>query len=118
MENCLFCKIAAGVIPSTKVYEDELVLAFRDIAPQAPTHILVIPKEHISGISGTFAENIESEVFWCSAKLRFNAGGQGKIVWFDVVPGILYSLSMDDGASEEALLDLANELFVPAQEEI
>ena len=49
MENCLFCKIAAGVIPSTRVYEDDLVLAFRDIAPQAPTHILVIPKAHISG---------------------------------------------------------------------
>ena len=47
MENCLFCKIAAGIIPSTKVYEDETVLAFRDIAPQAPTHILVIPKAHI-----------------------------------------------------------------------
>ena len=57
MENCLFCKIAAGVIPSTKVYEDDLVLAFRDIAPQAPTHILVIPKEHISGMSAITAEN-------------------------------------------------------------
>ena len=57
MENCLFCKIAAGVIPSTKVYEDELVLAFRDIAPQAPTHILVIPKAHISGMSEVNAEN-------------------------------------------------------------
>ena len=44
MENCLFCKIVGGQIPSTKVYEDETVLAFRDIAPQAPTHILVIPK--------------------------------------------------------------------------
>ena len=49
MENCLFCKIAAGVIPSTKVYEDEQVLAFRDIAPQAPVHVLVIPKKHVSG---------------------------------------------------------------------
>ena len=48
MENCLFCKIVNGVIPSTKVYEDEIVLAFRDIAPMAPTHILVIPKTHIS----------------------------------------------------------------------
>ena len=57
MENCLFCKIAAGVIPSTKVYEDETVLAFRDIAPQAPTHILVIPKAHISGMSEVTAEN-------------------------------------------------------------
>ena len=57
MENCLFCKIAAGVIPSTKVYEDETVLAFRDIAPQAPTHILVIPKTHISGCNGVTADN-------------------------------------------------------------
>lgn len=49
MENCLFCKIVAGEIPSTKVYEDENVYAFRDIAPQAPTHVLVVPKKHISG---------------------------------------------------------------------
>lgn len=47
MENCLFCKIIAGDIPSSKVYEDEYVYAFRDIAPQAPVHILVVPKEHI-----------------------------------------------------------------------
>ena len=51
MENCLFCKIVAGIIPSTKVYEDESVLAFRDIAPQAPTHILVIPKAHIGSVA-------------------------------------------------------------------
>ena len=51
MENCLFCKIVAGIIPSTKVYEDDLVLAFRDIAPQAPTHILVIPKAHIGSVA-------------------------------------------------------------------
>ena len=57
MENCLFCKIAAGIIPSTKVYEDELVYAFRDIAPQAPTHILVIPKAHIASCNGITAEN-------------------------------------------------------------
>ena len=57
MENCLFCKIIAGAIPSTKVYEDDLVLAFRDIAPQAPTHILVIPKAHIPSVDGITAEN-------------------------------------------------------------
>ncbi len=57
MSDCLFCKIIAGEIPSTKVYEDEQVLAFRDIAPQAPTHILVIPKTHISGCDGVCAEN-------------------------------------------------------------
>ena len=57
MENCLFCKIVAGDIPSTKVYEDESVLAFRDIAPMAPTHILVIPKCHIPSVDGVTAEN-------------------------------------------------------------
>ena len=57
MENCLFCKIVAGDIPSTKVYEDEMVLAFRDIAPMAPTHILVIPKAHIPSVDGVTAEN-------------------------------------------------------------
>ena len=48
MNDCLFCKISAGDIPSAKVYEDESVYAFRDIAPQAPTHVLVIPKTHIA----------------------------------------------------------------------
>ena len=57
MENCLFCKIVAGVIPSTKVYEDETVLAFRDIAPMAPSHILVIPKTHIPSVDGITVEN-------------------------------------------------------------
>ena len=57
MENCLFCKIIAGEIPSTKVYEDEKILAFRDIAPMAPTHILVIPKQHIGGVDEITPEN-------------------------------------------------------------
>ena len=55
--SCLFCEIAQGNIPSTKVYEDDSVLAFRDIAPQAPTHVLVIPKAHISGCDGITGEN-------------------------------------------------------------
>jgi histidine triad (HIT) family protein len=46
--DCLFCKIAAGTIPSTVVHVDDEVVAFRDIAPRAPTHILVIPREHIA----------------------------------------------------------------------
>ena len=57
MADCLFCKIIAGGIPSTKVYEDDSVFAFRDIAPQAPIHILVIPKAHISGCNGVTPEN-------------------------------------------------------------
>jgi len=55
--NCLFCKIIAGDIPSAKVYEDETVFAFRDIAPQAPTHILVVPKAHMRGCNDVTAEN-------------------------------------------------------------
>ena len=57
MENCLFCKIIAGVIPSSKVYEDEKILAFRDIAPQAPVHVLVIPKTHIACVDEITNEN-------------------------------------------------------------
>ncbi len=51
MNDCLFCKIAAGTIPSDKVYEDANVVAFRDIDPKAPTHVLVIPKEHIESLA-------------------------------------------------------------------
>ena len=51
MENCLFCKIIKGEIPSTKVYEDEEILAFKDINPAAPIHILVIPKKHIISLA-------------------------------------------------------------------
>ena len=51
MEDCIFCKIAAGDIPADIVYEDEQVVAFRDLNPQAPTHILVIPRKHIATLN-------------------------------------------------------------------
>lgn len=51
MSDCLFCKIVSGEIPSEFIYEDEMVVAFRDIDPQAPHHLLIIPREHISGIN-------------------------------------------------------------------
>ncbi len=51
MSDCLFCKIIAGEIPSTKVYEDELTYAFRDINPMMPTHVLVVPRQHLTGLS-------------------------------------------------------------------
>ena len=51
MEDCLFCKIIKGEIPSTKVYEDDEILAFNDINPAAPSHILVIPKKHIISLA-------------------------------------------------------------------
>ena len=50
MENCIFCKIVKGEIPATKVFEDEHTFAFNDINPQAPIHILVIPREHYAGV--------------------------------------------------------------------
>ena len=78
--SCLFCRIVAGEIPSTKVYEDELVLAFRDIAPQAPTHILVIPKTHIPTVDGITAENsnIVAHIF-------------------EVIPGIAKAEGLENG---------------------
>ncbi len=57
MDSCLFCRIIAGEIPSAKVYEDEYVYAFRDINPQAPVHILVVPKKHIGCANEISAEN-------------------------------------------------------------
>ena len=57
MDNCLFCKIIAGDIPSNKVYEDDLCYAFYDIDPQAPTHFLVIPKAHITSVSAVDESN-------------------------------------------------------------
>ena len=76
MENCLFCKIVKGDIPSTKVYEDELVLAFRDIAPQAPTHILVIPKQHIGSVAEVTADNsaVVAHIFETIAKVAAAEG--------------------------------------------
>lgn len=56
-DDCLFCKIVAGDIPADKVYEDEQVLAFKDISPQAPTHILVIPKQHIATVNDLAEEH-------------------------------------------------------------
>ncbi len=79
MSDCLFCKIIAGEIPSTKVYEDELVLAFRDIAPQAPTHILVIPKKHIASVAEINEENssVVSHIFEVIAKIAKEEGLSG-----------------------------------------
>ena len=74
----------------------------------------------LSDISGMAdgSTQAEGEVLWCGARISYTEGGAGKIIWFDIVPGLLYSLSMDSGASEEALLAMAGELFVPAQGEV
>lgn len=69
--DCLFCKIIAGEIPSKKAYEDELVYAFNDIDPQAPVHILIIPKEHISSADEITENNsaVVAHIFEVAAKL-------------------------------------------------
>ena len=74
--DCLFCKIAAGEIPSTKVYEDDLVYAFRDIDPQAPVHILIIPKEHIASVDEINKENsaVIAHIFEVAAKIAQEKG--------------------------------------------
>lgn len=57
MDDCIFCKIVAGEIPADKLYEDDDVIAFKDIAPQAPVHFLVVPKKHIVGPSAVTEED-------------------------------------------------------------
>ncbi len=73
--DCLFCKIINGDIPSKKVYEDENVFAFYDIAPQAPIHILVIPKIHVSSMDEISCENadIVSKIFSVIPKIAADA---------------------------------------------
>lgn len=76
MDNCLFCKIVKGDIPSKKAYEDGKILAFYDINPQAPVHILVIPKEHIQSVDAINAENsgIVSYIFEKIPQIAASAG--------------------------------------------
>lgn len=71
MNDCIFCKIVSGDIPSAKIYEDEQVIAFRDINPQAPAHILVVPKRHIPGVNdlATADEALVGHVYSVVAKL-------------------------------------------------
>ena len=76
MNDCLFCKIIEGTIPSKKVYEDESVYAFYDIAPQAPVHILVIPKTHIASADEVTADtaSLVAAVFTAIPKIAAAAG--------------------------------------------
>ena len=74
--DCLFCKIAGGEIPSTKVYEDEQVYAFLDIEPQAPVHIILVPKTHISSANELNEENaaVVGHIFAVAAKIAKDQG--------------------------------------------
>ena len=75
--GCLFCKIAKGEIPSHKVYEDEFVIAINDIAPQAPVHVLIIPKEHIMSSAREAKDDnsvIIAHIFVVAARIAQNLG--------------------------------------------
>ena len=76
MSDCLFCKIAAGEIASNQVYEDDKCLAFHDIDPQAPTHFLVIPKEHTPPVAGVNEDNaaVVAHIFAVIAKVTRELG--------------------------------------------
>jgi histidine triad (HIT) family protein len=76
MDNCLFCKIVQGNIPSDKVYEDDKILAFKDINPGAPVHILIIPKLHIGSINELNEEHKEliGHIFIMAKKLAKDLG--------------------------------------------
>lgn len=77
--DCIFCKIAAGEIPSTKAYEDDRVLAFYDLDPQAPVHILIIPKEHITSAADINEDNsaLVAHIFEVAAKVANEKGLNG-----------------------------------------
>jgi histidine triad (HIT) family protein len=74
--NCIFCKIVSGEIPSQKVFSDELVTAFRDIHPVAPTHILIVPNKHITSVNEveTEDEGILGRMFIAARQLAENEG--------------------------------------------
>lgn len=78
--DCLFCKIAEGVIPSSKVYEDDMILAFKDINPQAPVHVLLIPKMHVDSLDAVNSENLPYVTHI-----------------FEKIPAIAASLGLDKG---------------------
>lgn len=74
MTDCLFCKIIRGEIPSTKVFEDDSVFAFRDIHPQAPVHILVIPKQHIASVAEATDPSLMGILMLRAAEIARNEG--------------------------------------------
>ncbi len=74
--SCLFCKIVEGEIPSTPLYQDELVYAFADINPRAPVHVLIVPREHIGSLSETGQDNraLLGHLLWAAAQIALKDG--------------------------------------------
>ena len=81
MDDCLFCKIAAGQIPSNKLYEDDQLLAFYDIDPQAPTHFLVIPKQHIDSAAALTESDVGADGGQSVKHLHFHVLAGRSLAW-------------------------------------
>ena len=81
MTDCIFCGIAAGEIPSQKVFEDDSVIAFRDLSPKAPQHVLIVPKKHIANVAQFQAEDKDLAAH----------------IFVDVVPKLAEELKLDGG---------------------
>lgn len=81
MNDCIFCKIASGEIPAQKVFEDDTVIAFRDLSPKAPQHVLIVPKKHIQSVAHFAAEDKELAAH----------------IFVDVVPKLAAELGIADG---------------------
>lgn len=69
MDDCIFCKIIEKEIPSTAVYEDDVIYAFHDLEPQAPVHVLIVPKKHIASLDDVEFDDIEA-LGWLTAKVK------------------------------------------------
>ena len=100
-------------VAETTFVLDGILYSYR----MAATYEISTDFADISGTGDLFDNHCTAEVGWCSAKLYFNENSSGKIIWFDIAPGLLYSLSMENCASEEALLSMAHDLFAPAQDQ-
>lgn len=96
MESCLFCRIIAGEIPSKKVYEDESVYAFYDINPQAPVHVLIIPKQHIARI-----ENLRDEDSAVMGRLMVSAQKVAALLGLKNGYRIVFNNGVDGGQEVE-----------------
>ena len=103
MDNCLFCKIINGEITSTKIYENEHIIAFNDIDPRAPIHILVIPKKHIRSINELNSSdiNLAGEIILAAKKIAKDQGVDSK--GFRVVFN-----TNDDGGQTFKLMNKSN----------
>ena len=113
MSDCLFCKIAAKEIPSDCVYEDDSLVAFRDIAPAAPTHILIIPRKHIATINDVEPEDAEltGKMILLAKRLAAEDGGDADAIKADRPVVRVGSINFDPPGPDANVLDAESVTF-------